>query len=232
MSATAVRILIGIPSIREDEKFLTSVAELVKQCRGRYDIDVLIKKWKTLPKAQEEIAKYFLAGEYDYLLFLDDDHSGHCVEMIDALVGANTYMATMKTYSRHYPYPVALWDWREGHSTDGKCFVSIEDTAEVKNVPVDMTGWPMTLLRRDIFDLLDEPFFQAKSYGGVDWATDRFFCERLRALGVKPVGVTSHCLAHGKVNKDNVMMLRMKECVSEKQRVMLMAHEIRQKSVK
>lgn len=227
MAGTDVKILVGICSMRENDKFFASVSDFIKQCKGKYHVDVIVKKWTPLPDAQNYIADCFLLGGYDYLLLLDDDHDGHTVDMLDALIAANTYMATIKTHSRHYPYVTALWKWVDGLNDEGKCFVGIEDGEGYQTV--DMTGFPMTLLRRDLFHLLDRPFFQPKSYGGVEWATDRFFCERLAKIGIKPVGVFTHCLNHDGITKDNVQQLRYKERMSEKQKIMLIVEDYKKR---
>jgi hypothetical protein len=147
--------------------------------------------------------------------------------MLDCLIAANTYMATIKTYTRHYPYVTALWKWIPNLNKEGNCFVGIEDGEGYQQM--DMTGFPMTLLRRDLFHLLERPFFQPKSYGGVEWATDRFFCERLARLGIKPVGAFQHTLNHDGITKENVQQLRYKECLTEKQRVMMFVEEHKRK---
>src|ERR1700744_5070309 len=106
-------LLIGVPSNRQDSRFLTSLNNLISQLEGRYKVSLILEKWQNLPDAQNHITDYFLSRDFDYLLFLDDDHWGHTVEMVDCLVNANADMATIKTYVRHYPYQVALWKFNQ-----------------------------------------------------------------------------------------------------------------------
>ena len=195
-------ILIGVPSAREDERFLASLSNLIKEMKGRYKVGVIVEKWKFLPSAQNSIADYFLANNYDYLLFLDDDHSGHTVGMVDALIKADAYMATMKTYIRYFPYPVGLFKRHQDR------FVSHDQP--LGYAQVDMTGFPMTLLRRDLFEQIQRPFFEPENDGQRDWCTDVPFCRKLEKVGIKPVGCYDFCLDHDEVTAENVNDLREK----------------------
>ena len=215
----AKRLLIGVPSQREDERFLASLLRLVKELKGKYEVSVLIEKWKFLPDAQNRIADFFLKNDFDYLLFLDDDHWGHTVEMVDVLVGANHPMATMKTYVRHFPYPCALF--RYNHNGDYATRYSGVENGEGYE-EVDLCGFPMTLFTKDIFSVLSTPYFIAKDGSGRNWATDFYFCERLEEKGIKPMGCFQHCLPHGDITQENVQEKRENNMVSYEDR--LLAH--------
>jgi hypothetical protein len=157
-----------------------------------------------LPDAQNMIARDFIQSGYDYLLLLDDDQWGHTPEMVDTLIGANTYVATIKTYSRHYPYHCALLNIEKNNFV-----VPIENGEGY--VECDLTGFPMTLISRETFELLNEPYFRPHEAEGRSWNSDVDFFERLRKVGVKPVGCFQHTLNHDKVTTDNVRELRREE---------------------
>lgn len=210
-----LKILIGIPSVEEDDKFSASVGSLVRQMRGKYEVSVLWEKWRFLPEAQNRIASYFLSNDFDYLLFLDDDQYGHTVEMIDAMVACNTYCVTMKTYIRHYPYPCALM---VRHPDVPALFVGVERDSGRQEI--DMCGFPMTLIRRDLFSVMGEaPYFQSRKSGDRSWTTDEIFCERLKKLGIRPVGLFDYCLDHREITKDNVFELREKNALNAGQKL-------------
>ena len=202
MDKDVKNILIGVPSAREDEKFLASLSNLVKQMKGKYKVGVLMEKWKFLPDIQNSMTDYFLNNNYDYLLFLDDDHSGHTVEMVDTLVNADTYMATMKTYVRYFPYPVALFRRFQDR------FVGHDQPSGYAEV--DMTGFPMTLLRRDLFEKIKRPYFEPQHDGQRDWCTDVPFCKKICSVGIKPVGCYDFCLNHDEITDENVADFREK----------------------
>lgn len=204
------KILIGVPSNRQDGKFLDSLNNLISQLEGKHQISLLIEKWQHLPEAQNHIADYFLSRDFDYLLFLDDDHWGHTADMVDCLINANADMATMKTYVRHYPYPCALFKLNENNEFSNR-YVGVE---AVQYEKVDMTGFPMTLLSNKIFKVLERPYFRGVLSDGRDWATDVDFCERLREKGIRPVGCFQYCLPHGDITQENVIEMRLKNTKS------------------
>lgn len=200
-------ILICIPSIREYELFLESFERFKEGVSKKHTILTFMVKNRRLVDVQNEAASAFMAGNWDYLLFLDDDHWGHTPDMLETLINANAYIATIKTYIRHYPYMCALLN-----RTKEGLFVGVEDGEGYH--PVDATGFPMTLIRRDLFSRLTKPYFREESEGDRDWATDGEFCSRLNDVGIKPVGCFQHCLAHGDITSENVLEKRLSDGMS------------------
>ena len=197
-------IYIGVCKTRDDEKFKESFRNLTDSICSKYSICQMVIKDTFLPEAQNQIAKSFIESDYDYLLFLDDDHWGHTSEMVDCLIEANTYVATIKTYSRHYPYHCVILN-----TLNNEFVVPIEKGEGY--VQCDLTGFPMTLIRRDVFDLLERPYFRPFEAEGRNWNSDVDFFNRLKKIGIKPVGCFQHTLNHDKVTKDNVHQLRRDE---------------------
>lgn len=199
-----LRILIGICSTREDEKFLASFNDFWNKALEFYNITVVWQYNQKLPDAQNHIAELFMEGRYDYLLLLDDDHSGHTVKMLHCLICAHSHMATIKTYSRHYPYVTAAWNYLNENTT-----VPIERGEGY--VECDLTGFPMTLISRETFKLLEKPYFRYYSDGERDWHSDVDFCKRLRDLGIKPIVCFQYTIGHDKITEENVNFYRHKE---------------------
>ena len=197
-------IYIGVCKTRNDERFSESLRNFTDSICGSYSVCQRVVKDTFLPDAQNIITKDFLQIGYDYLLLLDDDHWGHSKEMLDCLINANTYVSTIKTYSRHYPYVCAAWNWSGEHTT-----IPIENG--VGYMQCDLTGFPMTLIRKDTFSLLDEPYFRPYSDGGRDWNSDVDFFKRLRLKGIRPTVCFQHCLNHDKITQDNVLKYREEE---------------------
>lgn len=202
-----MKLLFGVTKTREYKPFLSSFNNLLEEARKKYKVEVVVVQDKVLCEAQNIIADLFLNGDYDYLIMFDDDHSGHTVDMIDALIGANAYMATIKTYSRHFPYYPSLYKKVEFNGCVR--YVGIEHDSDY--LEVDLTGFPFTALRRDLFDKLEKPYFRQKEdSGGRIWATDEEFCIRLSNLGIKPVGCFRYCIDHMDITPNNVFELRRK----------------------
>lgn len=195
-------ILVCVPSTREYKPFLESFDKFIIECRKNHTIVTFIVKDKRLKDVQNEAAQKFMSGNFDYLLFMDDDHWGHTPEMLECLINANAYMATIKSYSRHYPYFSCLMN-RIPDST----FFSGIDYAQ-GYVEVDMTGFSMTLLRRDLLQKIGVPYFEEEHEGGRDWVTDTIFCRKLNSMGIKPVGCFQHCLPHFDITDENVLQRR------------------------
>lgn len=181
---------------RDNLKFKESFAKFTNEITDKYSVSTFKVTDTFLPDAQNILARYCVDHNHDYLLLLDDDHWGHTKEMLDCLVNADAYMATIKSYSRHYPYVCTLM------RKLGNTYAGIENGVGYQEC--DMTGFPMTLIKRELFLKLEEPYFRARNDGGRNWATDREFCERICGLGIKPVGCFQHCLPHDDITQDNV----------------------------
>lgn len=203
-----MRLLFGVQKTRDYQPFLSSFNSLVDEAKKKYEVEIAIVENQVLCDCQNILADVFLMGNYDYLILFDDDHSGHTVDMIDALINANAYMATIKTYSRHYPYYSSLM---KKVDIDGKIrYVGIEHDSDY--CEVDLTGFPFTALRRDLFSKIERPYFRQKQdTGGRTWATDEEFCLRLAQVGIKPVGCFRYCINHMDITPNNVFERRRKD---------------------
>lgn len=197
-------IYIGVCKTREDERFKASLRSFTDSVCGSYAIGQEVVVNTFLPDAQNKIVKNFLDFKYDYLLLLDDDHWGHTSEMLECLIKADTFVATMKTYTRRYPYMCAAWERIEGN-----VMLPIENGTGYREV--DLCGFPMTLIRRDTFDLLEQPYFRPLEAEGRQWNSDVDFFERLAKKGVRPVVCFQHCLNHDKITQENVFQCRNDE---------------------
>ena len=197
-------IYIGVCKTRNDKRFEESFYNFTDSICKKYSVCQMIVRDTFLPDAQNIIAKSFLDSNYDYLLLLDDDQWGHTPDMIDTLINANTYVATIKTYSRHYPYGCSLLK-----SIGNNLVVPIENGEGY--VECDLTGFPMTLISRRTFDLLEYPYFRPYEEAGRTWNSDVDFFSRLKERGIKPIGCFQHVLNHGDITEDNVKQKRYED---------------------
>ena len=197
-------IYIGVCKTRNDKRFEESFRNFTDSIYMKYNILQRIVKDTFLPDAQNIIASDFLKTGYDYLLLLDDDQWGHTPEMLETLINANTYVATIKTYSRHYPYSCALLK-----RIQNNLCLPIEDGHGY--VKCDLTGFPMTLISRETFSFLKEPYFRPYEAEGRSWNSDVDFFDRLDKVWIKPIGCFQHTLNHDKITEDNVRKFRYEE---------------------
>ena len=198
-------IYIGVCKTRDDVRFIESFRNFTDSICSKYSVCQMIITNQFLPDAQNIITRSFLASDYDYLLLLDDDQWGHTKEMLECLIDADTYVATIKTYSRHYPYCCAL-----ANRLENGFLIPLENGHGYQEC--DLTGFPMTLIRRDTFEKLEEPYFRTYSSGtDRNWDSDVDFFNRLAKVGIKPIGCFQYCLNHDKITQENVMEYRRKE---------------------
>lgn len=197
-------IYIGVCKTRNDIRFKESFRNFTDSICSKYSICQQIVSNTFLPDAQNTIAKDFIQTGYDYLLLLDDDQWGHTPEMLDTLINANTYVSTIKTYSRHYPYSCALLK-----RISNNLVIPIENGKDY--IECDLTGFPMTLISRETFEYLEQPYFRPYESGSRNWNSDIDFFFRLSDKGIKPIGCFQHTLNHDKITEENVRKYRYDE---------------------
>lgn len=197
-------IYIGVCKTRDDKRFEESLRNFTDSICRKYSVCQMVIRNKFLPDAQNEIAESFLSSDYDYLLLLDDDQWGHTPEMLECLIASSTYVSTIKTYQRQYPYMCALLK-----HVGNNLVMPIENGSGY--VECDLTGFPMTLISRETFDYLEEPYFRPHEVNGRIWNSDVDFFSRLAEKGIKPIGCFQHTLNHDKVTQENVQQLRYDE---------------------
>jgi hypothetical protein len=207
---TVIKLLVGLAINKPDLRFLQSLSTLLSELGKKpehYKVEVLEVKDKTLVEAQNQIGNYFVEHDFDYLLFFEDDNWGFTLEYLKALLRLNTSVSSMHYYSRHFPYYSCLMRIQNPDIPSSKyCGYNTESGSH----EVDMSGFGMMLIKRQVFNKLDKPYFRINEYGGPGcYATDQSFSEDLLKIGIKPVGCFDYCLGHRDVTPENVMELRI-----------------------
>ena len=202
-------ILFGIPLHKPHDSFLCSLPKFILQCSENYNIKVKVVEGKSLVEAQNEIANYFIDNtDCSHLLFLEDDHSGHTVEMLHALLKPNVDVCGMNYYCRWYPYYAC--NMEEIYSDrDNQRFAGIEQEGGYREC--DLVGFGMTLYNRKVFKVLPRPYFTLNKRGeryAKSYATDEDFCDRLKQHGFKITGCFEYTLTHRGITKENVKQIR------------------------
>jgi hypothetical protein len=190
------KILIGVPSVRGGDKFLSSIYSFINSLQGFYEVSLLIEKCPGMAKAQNRIAQYCLDNAFDYLLLCEDDVYGHTKEMLDALIKAEAPVASMQAYQRNFPYPNLLMVGDQGVEKDGGYG------------EITLTGFHMCLIRREVLEQLGEPYFIEEPSECVSWDTSVNFFRRLSEAKIKVLGCWDFCVDNAGVTKQNVRGLR------------------------
>jgi len=195
-------VLVGVPIHEPDPRFLDSLPAFLKECKGHYDIELMQVSNKPLVDAQNMIADYFLSQtNHRFLLMLENDHYGHTRNMLKALLRSNALVCGMNYHSRHYPYVSCLMRELPDRPQTER-FAGINRTSGYQDV--DLVGFGMTLIRREVFDKLSKPFFRLNEFRGPDsYATDISFNDDLKKAGIKPVGCFEYTLPHRDITKEN-----------------------------
>lgn len=196
------RILIGVPRGpgRDTTLFDESLSLFMYKLKNKHEVRYCERRGNRVDEVREEIVKEFLLGDWEYLLFLDDDHTGHTVEMLEALLKENTYVCAIKCYSRYFPHFVTLMD-RHVSRRNGY------DQAGHKSGchPCEFVGFGMTLIKHETFDFIDTPYFLASERNDKE---DTYFCSKLEDVGIIPIGCFDYTLNHDGINEETVEDLR------------------------
>lgn len=187
------RLFIGVACHKPTAEFVSSLGEFLPQVREKYNVTYQEVWGEELVVAQNRIARSFVSSHTDWLLMLEDDHSGHTVEMVDDLVNSGHRFCMMRYHSRWYPYIVCGLNYNNVNM-----FKPTDDYA-----PVELIGFGMTVIHRSVFDLLELPYFRTNDKYKGDYATDQNFCKRCLEVGVQPYICSKHCLTHRGINDDN-----------------------------
>lgn len=198
------RILLGLASVTPDQRCLQSIggfADGVARNLPHIKIDYS-NGWvwnKELVDAQNIFAEKVLEGNYDYLLTIEDDHWGFSWQMLDTCLKANTHVAGIPYRSRHFPFEVVPMKLAKVDEKGKHLFSGMNDENYNSYLEADLIGFGFTLIRSDVFRILDRPYFRLNTdtYPGVGpRATDIDFCMRLKDKEILPIGCFQHRLNH------------------------------------
>ena len=171
-----IKLLIGVPYHNADSRFDQSLLSFLKELEGNtqhYKVELIQVSNKTLVDAQNYIAEYFLTHDFDYLLIFECDNWGFNLIMFKALLALNALVASMNYFSRWFPYYSCLMRIANPDIPSSK-YCGYNDTKG--SHPVDMSGFGMMLIKREVFNKLNKPYFRVNEYGGPGcYATDQSF---------------------------------------------------------
>ncbi len=211
-----MKIFIGIPSARRYEPFWKSMETFIPELKQECEVEVCTVYDKPVAEARNIIASRFMDSDSDYLLFLDDDHSGHTLEMfdkiLDPLVNNNSYMCGVKCYTKTFPYSsnILIYSGIDEKKLgippgSGKYMPIYLDAGYMY---VDLVGFGMTILNRMAFKIIKEPYFFSENVNGRMTREDNYFCDKLNKMGIKPVGYFGHTLEHNGIGEHNAPEMR------------------------
>lgn len=190
------RLFIGVACHKPTAEFVSSLGEFLPQVREKYNVTYQEVWGEELVVAQNRIARSFVSSHTDWLLMLEDDHSGHTVEMLDDLINSGHRFCGIKYHARWYPFIVPFLRYEDGVNVFGY---------SGDYVAVDLIGFGMTVIHRSVFDIIDAPYFEVNDVPKGTYATDRKFCKKVQKVGVQPYVCNKHCLKHRGIDDSNFM---------------------------
>lgn len=192
-------IFIGVPRSRIVPAFGASLFTFRKAIEKSHRVETHFVYGKQKDEAREILADAFLESNCDYLLFLDDDHTGHQPEMLQALIEAETEVCALKCYARYFPYQCTLM------TVDHENGIYFADDTRRGYMKCHFVGFGMTLIRRNVFHRIEKPYFKCNKDGDRE---DNYFCEKLIDCGIMPVGCFTHVLPHCGIDDSNIDRMR------------------------
>lgn len=196
------KILIGIPTAREYQPFWESMEGFFKAVNEKHQIQVVEARNRKVADARNIIVNKFLETDCDYLLFLDDDHSGHTLEMLDRLLEIDSDIVSMKCFQRLFPHPTNLMDFKKMGDDGIGDYTPKDLKSGYENC--DVVGFGMALIKRSVINHMGWPYFLSID----NIKEDLYFCNIAKTYGFNVVGCFDYTLTHDGVSEENVEILR------------------------
>lgn len=184
------RILIGCPTFGLDPhpgKWLASLLTVTQDLRrAGIEFGFCFPYRKTIHKAENQIIKTALTNKYTHILRMDDDIWGINRGDVLKLLEADKDFISAVMFIRGFPYSRCAFKKVNPEWTLEQCEKAGRNTlVEVDGegvIPVDLTAFPFTLFKVDMFLKLKWPFFDET----IKCSPDAQFCDKCRAIGVQP----------------------------------------------
>lgn len=191
-----MKVLIGIPTIggvhpAAYDNRLEMALFLGKQKEHEFDINVCGRL--LTPIARECLADKAVEGEYDYLLFIDDDMI--CpVDIFFSLFKHKKDIVGALAFTRNYPHKPVIYKFEQGFD-NGKPWYSnypILDYPKDSLVKCDAIGFGAVLIDIKVLKGMKKKWFATTSGRG----EDIFFCHQAEKQGFEVYMDTSVKLGH------------------------------------
>ena len=196
------KIFIAIPCVDKNEDFEASLTTFLSEIEGSYDVEVHRCIGKKRDEARNELVDKFLESDKNFILFLDNDHTGHTKAMLDDLSEKKASVCSIKCYARYFPYQCVL-------STDDDKFNDRYSTTEVNTErgysKCRFIGFGMVLISKDVFYSICRPFFKCDERGEKE---DNYFGDKVKAAGFSLIGCFNHTLTHQGIDESNLLTKR------------------------
>lgn len=159
--------------------FVITLVNRLSECYKKgYEVILLVSATKPLAKARNELVTTAYAHKVDYIWFVDSD-SIVPEGIIEELVKMDCEIASALYFTRNAPFKPVIRELR-----DGKLEV-IENYERDKIIEVEGVGMGCCLIKKEVFEKIDEPFFLEEWNLPNPISEDLYFCRKARQAGFK-----------------------------------------------
>ena len=206
-----MKILIGCPTFGLDPhpgKWLSSLLIVTQDLkRAGIEYGFCFPYRKTIHKAENQIIKTALTNKFTHILRMDDDVWGINPGDVIKLIEADKDFISAVMFVRGFPYSRCAFVKANPEWTLEECERRGRDTLREAEgdgvVPVDLTAFPFTLFKIEIFTKLKWPFFDEK----LAYSPDAQFCDKCKEIGVQPYAHMDIQINHQEVTPWNRLHL-------------------------
>jgi len=184
------KVLIACPTFALDPnptKWLISLLTICQDLkRANIEHGFLFPYRKSIYKAENQIIMQALTGGYTHILRLDDDIWGIQPGDVLKLIDADKEFISAVMFIRGFPFSRCAFTKAFPELSLAECEARGRDTLhEVDGdgvQPVDLTAFPFTLFKIELFYKMKYPYFDDTIKG----SPDAQFCDKCKAMGVQP----------------------------------------------
>lgn len=184
-----MKIMIGVPFGRTmDYQAVQSLLQLAS-LRGQHEYMFAMVSNSLVYDAREKIAEMFLASDCEALFFVDSDMTYH-PQTVELLERHKLPFVTAKAFKRVAPHMPCFYTKVDYVNGQPDLEVPVEYGAGL--LPIEGAGLACALIRREVFEKLEAPYFFPLPRLGEDLA----FCLKLKDAGIKMYADTTVTCGH------------------------------------
>lgn len=173
------KVLVGIPINRPIE--FRVFESFVKMANMKSDIELAfcMTQNSLVYDARETIVQHFLKSECDALMFIDSDMT-FSPQSINYLARHDLPIVTAKAFKRVYPFQPCFYTTIKKEQDQQYYLESPIEYGEGL-LPIDGAGMACCLIKREVFEKIDAPYFFPKESLGEDLS----FCLKVKDAGIQ-----------------------------------------------
>jgi len=179
-----MKILFAVPLLDIRYEWLIGFTDILNQLKP-YEYELYLPYRKPLHIADTLMARKAIAGNFDYVLRMDDDVWDVPPNAIEKLINADKDFISCVMYANGFPYQRCAFLKKQDLNLVDIARDKIPVLKEVSGtgiLMVDMCAFPFTLIKTSVFKRLKEPWFEHTE----EIVPDSYFCQKMLDAGIQP----------------------------------------------